>query len=326
MTSPTRRIREAVGGALRRLPDDVAVGALDAIGAATLADRQASRRTDDDVVTFVAPPADGALRSRHLRMRTVGGTDHVARTIADGGWRSFEPPLPDVVLAVLREWPETMFDVGANTGLYALVGAAAHRSVRVHAFEPVPAIVDAAAENLALNWPMSRRIELHRLAVGDADTTMQLHLPPPQEDGTIETSASLEASFKESHASVIDVEVRRLDTFWTRLGRPPTSLVKVDVEGAEHRVIAGAAGLIEACRPIIAVEVLARADTAPYRALCAESDYVSVTLSPWEAVVNPPTIEPVEVAPNHLLVPWERVGPLVERLERRRDFVVTLLD
>lgn len=325
MTDLTSRVRSGLGSLVRALPVRVAIGGLDAVGAATLAHRQAEHRIGDEVVSFAVPPADNAFRSRHLRMRLVGGTDLVVRTIGDGGWRSFEPPLPDAVLAVLREWPETMFDVGANTGLYALIGAAAHPDVTVHAFEPVPDIVAFARDNFELNWPMARRIRLHSNAVGDDDTSMQLHLPPPQADGTIETSASLEATFKEQHHEALTVDVKRLDTVWSELGRPATSLVKVDVEGAEHRVVAGATALIETCRPILAVEILERSETEVFEALRTDADYVPVTLSPWEAVVNRPVIEPEAIAPNQLLVPWERLDALVARLRQRRGFVVTLL-
>lgn len=308
------------------MPRHVALAALDAVGAATVADRHANRRTDDDVLTIPVPPPDDAIRTRRVRMRRMGGADMVVRLISDGGWRSFEAPLPDVVLSVLREWPDQVFDVGANTGFYSLVAAAAAPDIRVHGFEPVPDIADIARENFSLNWPTSRRIDLHQVAVSDRAGTMQLHIPAPQADGTIETSASLDSSFKDAHHRSIDVEVVTLDMAWQRAGMPATSLVKIDVEGAEHLVLAGAAEMIGACRPIVAVEILARADTAPFEYLCANADYVAVTLSPWEAVVNPPSITPVDVAPNQLLVPWERLGPLVERLRDRRDFVVTLLD
>lgn len=46
-----------------------------------------------------------------------------------------------------------------------------------------------------------------------------------------------------------------LDALWTGLGRPEVGLVKIDVQGAEMRVLAGARELIEVCRPALYVEV-----------------------------------------------------------------------
>jgi hypothetical protein len=45
-----------------------------------------------------------------------------------------------------------------------------------------------------------------------------------------------------------------LDRLWSAAGRPRVDAVKVDVEGAEPDVLAGAAVLLRSCRPVLVVE------------------------------------------------------------------------
>ena len=141
-----------------------------------------------------------------------------------------------------------MLDVGTNTGFYSLVAVMAHPSVRVVAYEPVPEIVTMLHANVAAN-PQGRRVEIRQVAVSDRTGTATLHLPPPQADGTVETSASVEGDFKDTIQRTFEVASETLDTAWRAAGQPSVSIVKIDVEGAEHRVLAEPPELVEASRP-----------------------------------------------------------------------------
>ena len=140
-------------------------------------------------------------------------------------------------------------------------------------------------------------------AITDRTGSVELHLPPPQADGTVETSASVESDFKEVVERTVTVDGRTLDDAWITEGRPDVSLVKIDVEGAEHRVLAGADLVVASCRPVLSIEVLPSAHLDEIDAFRDRHDYVDVTLTPTDAVVNHPTITYHSDAPNHLLVP-----------------------
>ena len=298
---------------------------LEGIGAHTLADHVDRIRSDDDLVAITVPPPTRALRSRRFRMYSLDDRDQVVRALRTGGWLSFEAPLPSVLTRLVRRWPDTLLDVGANTGFYSLLAVTAHRGARAIAFEPVPEIVELLQANLAAN-PQGRRVRVQAVAIGDESGTAALHLPHAQADGTVETSASLDPGFKGTIDRVVEARADTLDGAWTSAGRPPVSVVKIDVEGAEPRVLAGASELIEACRPVLTVEVLRDADLDALEALQARHRYVDVTLSPAEAVVNRPRLVADDLAPNHLLVPWERLAAVVDELHYVPRLVVTLLD
>ena len=183
-------------------------------------------------------PGDGP-RTAKIAMHGHKGADQVARALGQMGWEGFEAPLPSAVVRILRRWPGVLLDVGANTGFYSLIAVASGPDTTAIAYEPVPAIVEMLRANLRLNRA-SKRVTVEELAIGDRSGRATLHLPPPQPDGTIETSASLEPDFKEVIASSFEVRTSTLDDAWRASGEPAVTMVKVDVEGAEARVLAGA--------------------------------------------------------------------------------------
>lgn len=295
---------------------------LEAAGAHTLADHVDRIRSGADLVPITVPSGSRALRARRFRMYALDDRDQVVRAIRTSGWLGFEAPLPSVLTRLVRRWPDTMLDVGANTGFYSLVAVTADRHARAIAYEPVPEIVDLLRDNVAAN-SQGGRITVAPIAIGDHNGTAELHLPPPQVDGTVETSASLDPGFKEEIERVVTVRVHTLDGAWAAAGRPQVSVVKIDTEGVEEVVLAGATQLVAACRPVFTVEILEGADVDAHDRFCADRSYADVALNPTEAVVGRPRIAPHPLSPNHLFVPRERLVAVVDELQHVPRLTVT---
>lgn len=258
-------------------------------------------------------PGDGP-RSAKILMHRHDGADQIARALGQTGWEGFEAPLPSAVVRILRRWPGVFLDVGANTGFYSLVAVASDPRTSAIAYEPVPTIAELLRANLRLNGG-SKRVTVEELAIGDRSGRATLHLPPPQLDGTIETSASLESDFKEAIASSFEVRTSTLDDAWRSQGEPAVTMVKVDVEGSEAKVLRGADAVIGTCRPVLSIEVLRAEDTGPLEAARAHHRYVDITLAPGQAVICPSVaVDPA--APNHLLVPEERLAAVADELRQ----------
>jgi len=147
------------------------------------------------------------------------------------------------VLHALREG-DRFADVGANVGAYSLLAAAAR--AEVIAFEPVPATFAHLSENVRLNH-LEDRVRLFQVGVGrspgrvrftaDRDA-MNRVVAPPGMNGTPDHSA---APTGPAPPGTVEVPVEPLDGY---TADSPPAVIKIDVEGFETEVVAGAAATL----------------------------------------------------------------------------------
>lgn len=148
----------------------------------------------------------------------------------------------DSLLSDLR--PEDVFyDVGANVGLYACL-AADIVDTTVVAFEPHPANAGRLAQNAAHN---DANVSIYRCALTDESGTAELELAL---DHVGSAGHSLVGTPGKSGYGRVEVATRRGDEFVASEGLPKPTVLKVDVEGAEHAVLAGLEGTLSrpSCR------------------------------------------------------------------------------
>lgn len=136
-------------------------------------------------------------------------------------------------------------DVGAATGLYGTALRAHGYRGRIISFEPLPDSYAGLRRRIAEDPTWSAR----QLALGDAATTSTLHVTGNRDSSSL--LPMLDRHVEGAPTSVvertIDVEVARLDEL--DLVRPADrALLKIDAQGFEQRVLAGAAGVLGAIR------------------------------------------------------------------------------
>jgi len=139
-------------------------------------------------------------------------------------------------------------DVGANTGVYTLK-AARHfggASGVVLALEPFPDLLATLSFSVRANG--FTNVRLRNICAADATAAAVLwrNFDKPNSFGLVRRDA------KADGLSVLAVALDDLFA-WERLDR--LDYLKVDAEGAEAQVLAGAANLLRKHRPIIQVEV-----------------------------------------------------------------------
>ena len=125
--------------------------------------------------------------------------------------------------------PDDLFvDIGANVGTYSLL-AAAHCGARVIAIEASPATAACLADNVALNG-LAERIEVHRCAAGPSAGNVAM---------TVKQGAANHVVIGDDAAgdAVETVEMATIDAI---IGGRQPAMMKLDVEGFENAVIAGA--------------------------------------------------------------------------------------
>jgi FkbM family methyltransferase len=171
-------------------------------------------------------------------------------------------------------------DVGANYGLYTVTMArAVGREGRVWAFEPAPDTARFLDATLRLND--LGQAELRRAAVSNSEGKLALSLEVhPEGDRVSQTSAA--------PADSIEVPAVTLSRLAEAQGWGEVDFLKIDVEGHEPEAIAGAAGLLRSCSPLVMFEVNA-GDRFDFRALTtlAEMGYRFYALLPQLLVLVP---------------------------------------
>jgi len=216
------------------------------------------------------------LRYREFDARLTGGgvvvvrfDEWVGRHYLQHG--SFDPAELEFMTDAL-EPGATAIDVGANVGVYTVTAA---RRVgpagRVLAVEADAEYVPRLCANLALN-DVEGSVQVIAAAAGDSDGTAAFEVAADRAFSSIKPLVAYRGA-----GISREVPLRRLDTIWAEAGEPQVDFVKVDVEGAEVEVIAGAERLLERCRPALVVEVTPERTETEVRSRLGALGYEDVT-------------------------------------------------
>ncbi len=139
---------------------------------------------------------------------------------------------------------QTFLDVGANKGIWSW--HLARQAGQVHAFEPHPKLF-----RILTLW-RRRNVTAHQIAISDQPGEAELRVPIRSRGFSNQGSSLSTLKVPDSfpHA-VVRVEARTLDSY----GFDNVGLIKIDVEGHELAVLAGAGETIARCRPNLIVEL-----------------------------------------------------------------------
>ena len=135
-------------------------------------------------------------------------------------------------------------DIGGNRGTYAYrlqkLGA------RLEIFEPNP-----SCASILRSWARHHdNVEVHMVALSSEAGNATLHVPIDEQGIEHDASASIEA-VAEGLSHDIDVQLRPLDSF----GFSDLDFIKIDTEGHESSVLAGARKTIDASHPALLIEI-----------------------------------------------------------------------
>lgn len=162
------------------------------------------------------------------------------RTSARIALGRYEPAVDAFLREVLAE-ASVFVDVGAHTGYFSRVALRTMPAAgRIVAFEPD----DEAREQLRAVGD-APRLEVRAEALGGADADGTL-LVTPGSCSRLDTTAP-----QGSGASSQSVQVRALDNLIAAGEFPAPDVLKIDVEGAETAVLAGATAALAAVRALV---------------------------------------------------------------------------
>lgn len=166
---------------------------------------------------------------------------------------------PEIHLVpVLADRARVSLDIGANRGIWA--EAMRGCSAGVHAFEPNPKIFRMLQRGLGPG------VTAHRIALSDSSGVAELRIPRGRRGYSNQGASLSPTKIGAAAYGAVAVEARRLDEM--ELG--PIGFIKIDVEGFELSVIAGAHETLRRHRPNLVIEMEERHMKRPIAAMLAE--------------------------------------------------------
>lgn len=215
---------------------------------AFLGHRLTASRAIDALAFHWAAALDQRQNGELLRTARIQGSTQLTVDLRDYFHRhlfftgKFEPETTAYIMSLLRPG-DVFLDVGANMGYYACL--AARLGSRVHAFEPNPTLARQLERSSRLNG-FGAAMTINQVAVSPENGMAELFLSAdPQNTGL----SSLLALPGLSQADRVSVPTITLDSYCRRKKIGSIRLIKIDVEGAELGVLAGANSVLHDLRP-----------------------------------------------------------------------------
>jgi FkbM family methyltransferase len=163
----------------------------------------------------------------------------------------FEKKMGDEIIKhLLKSAEPVLFDVGANLGLISSRIISEVPNVNIFAFEPGPSQGYCLEKTIATNG-LAKQVHLFKEAMSDKEGEMDFSSHDPKYsagDGFVDTGRA-------RLSKIIKVKVGTLDNKWALVQKPKVNVIKIDTEGAELWVLKGAVNLLQACKPVIFLEI-----------------------------------------------------------------------
>lgn len=143
-------------------------------------------------------------------------------------------------------------DVGANIGLYTLGLSVLAPTGRIYAFEPSPSCFGHLRANLATN--QVGNAVATQVAVSDTTGTVHFHDFDFFSAGSFSSDEGSLLSTESYGSQAFEAKATTVDEFVSDLEIDRIDFVKIDVEGAELSVLAGAEKTLATWRPKVVLE------------------------------------------------------------------------
>lgn len=172
--------------------------------------------------------------------------------------------------ALLAADADVVLDIGANTGVYALLAQAVKPDAHVVAFEPIDDTIKLLKANIRLNdFP----IQVEPVALSDKTGEAEM-LFFPEEINYMASLVTDRPPPKGKKTGIRTIRTQRLDDYIEEKGLDKIDLVKIDVEGHEIELLEGMGKYIEQFQPAFIIEILNPNRAAKTQAFFEGLDYV----------------------------------------------------
>lgn len=189
------------------------------------------------------------LRTRHLRhgpeliqvdflgsQILIKSKEDVGHNMALG---SFELSDINYFISNMKD-NDIVYDIGANVGAYCVSIGNKFPSIKIYAFEPIP--LNASMIRTSLCFNRIRNVEVIQSCVSDVSGTVSFSLA---EDSAY---SSMIDTKRKNEIEKISVRATSLNDFIKKNKTLKPTIIKIDVEGAEMKVLKGGSNLFSCLR------------------------------------------------------------------------------
>jgi FkbM family methyltransferase len=177
--------------------------------------------------------------------QTIAGidTEFIAEGPIDVSYHEFkseEPIIEDIISEIEKD--DIFYDIGANIGLYSCVISKVLNEGNVVAFEPSPPAYRKLRKNAELN---EDRFRHYQVAISDTNSKVEFSV----DVGDKQSRQSTLNTDRDGNGYEIEtVSSRQLSSIVSEEDIPSPTIVKIDVEGAEYKVLRGMDDLLDNVR------------------------------------------------------------------------------
>lgn len=145
-----------------------------------------------------------------------------------------------------------VFDIGANTGIYALVAQTQNRDAKIFAFEPVVRVFERLKHNCEIN---NYDINCQKTALSDFEGTASIWDVPGSKH-TLSVTVNKNTAGSGKNVKEVKIATTTLASFIEKYNIPKIDLMKIDVETHEVEVLKGMGKYLDTMRPAMLIEIV----------------------------------------------------------------------
>ncbi|EGK8061560.1 FkbM family methyltransferase [Campylobacter lari] len=146
-----------------------------------------------------------------------------------------------------------VLDIGANIGNHSIYWSLISNVKAIYSFEPIKNTFDILQKNIYIN-NIKDKIQIFNIALGKENSYADIKFYDSNNIGA--TQITQKNPSHPSAANVQNIQIVKLDEFInSNFQYEKIDMIKIDVEGFENNVLAGAVNTIEKYHPTIVIEI-----------------------------------------------------------------------
>lgn len=192
----------------------------------------------------------------------------------NGGWEKKSLEL----WIKLCENSNTIFDVGANSGIYSLISKSVNKNARVFAFEPIKENLKLLKANNAIN---NFDVKINEVGVSNKNGEAKMYALP----NTVNYMTSINLNrYGDKDVVETSIPIVTLASVIEQNKIEKVDLIKIDVEEHEYQVLEGLGPYIKTMMPAFLIEIIGNENGKKIKELFENLNYIYFLIDE----INPP--------------------------------------